>query len=688
MNLQQFTSNYPDIQFLPIKITKNPAVETWSKTDRTAYDFRGAAGVGLICGAISGDVEVIDVDCKYDLTGKLFVKFVNSIKQIDPDLVSKLTVQKTPKKGYHLIYKCSKRDGNLKLARRFTTEQEKHETYEKTYEKQFRIALAVCDSSEAVEIAKGLAETAKKNDKVRVLIETRGDGGYIACYPTPGYELIHGDFGKINHITPQQRDLIFTQARLLNEYFEEYRPEKKSEIRKTTGKTSCDHYNEDGDVVALLEKHGWTVKGHKGSKTFLLRPGDTDSAQSGNYDSERNWFTVFSTSTQFETEKAYRPYMVYAILECEGDFTKTAAQLYDLGFGDKTELKHPAQPIKIKPELPKDDLSFLATEEDFEGYMTAVRNGTFQMGRSTGFKETLDRYFLFKESNFVVINGHDNVGKTVIIWYLALLSAMFYGWKWMIFSSENSIGFFMRKMIEFYWGEHIESISEDKYQQAKRFIHKHFKVIKSEEDLYNARDIVRMTQTYLNSGAELNGLLVDPYNSLKIELTPSAKLSTHEYHYEVISEMKLFGKRNNLSIYLNCHAVTNALRQKGTDGMPSPPGKADTEGGGKFGNKADDFLTIHRKPQSADESMVTEIHVRKIKETESGGKVTQFADPVKLKAINRVTGFVDSEGENPIATFHGKSKPIMKLVDRTEPISSLQPNFNFDNNDNDTGNPF
>ena len=48
------------------------------------------------------------------------------------------------------------------------------------------------------------------------------------------------------------------------------------------------------------------------------------------------------------------------------------------------------------------------------------------------------------------------------------------------------------------------------------------------------------------------------------------------------------------------HAVTEAQRRKGDDGLPVAPYAEDTEGGGKFVNRADCFMTIHRKVQSMD----------------------------------------------------------------------------------------
>ena len=46
---------------------------------------------------------------------------------------------------------------------------------------------------------------------------------------------------------------------------------------------------------------------------------------------------------------------------------------------------------------------------------------------------------------------------------------------------------------------------------------------------------------------------------------------------------------------------------------------ADVEGGGKWGNRADDVISIHRYTQHPTRWMVSDIHVVKVKETETGG---------------------------------------------------------------------
>jgi len=128
---------------------------------------------------------------------------------------------------------------------------------------------------------------------------------------------------------------------------------------------------------------------------------------------------------------------------------------------------------------------------------------------------------------------------------------------------------------------------------------------------------------------------------LKIQMMPGSSISTHEYHYEAASEFLTFANRNNMAVWLNTHAVTEAQRRKGPDGLPMAPYAEDTEGGGKFVNRADSFLTFHRKVQAPEYETrrVMEFHVRKVRETETGGEPTPLEEPFLFRMNATNTGF-------------------------------------------------
>jgi len=660
------------LQFIPVNAMKQPLVKDWQNSTQK-YDLSNCIAVGLVCGKPSGNVEVIDIDQKYSLDGKLFDNYKRLIHEIDNELLSKIVVQKTKNGGYHFIYRSSTIGGNAKLANRSTTEDERQDTFQKTYEAE---VLKGKDDSEA----KKIAQKSKMNDKVRVLIETRGLGGQIVCYPSLGYEFIYGDLYSITEITPEERDTLIGIARQFNETVEEYVPAFKAP-KKLKGLSPFEDYNNRGDVVGLLQSNGWKFIKRHGNKVIFLRPGQASSQSSGNYDEAKKWFSVFTTSSEFEPEKAYMPYAVFAVLECNKDFSLASKKLYEMGYGDREEVKKEQPSTRVitsRVDVEDNDYSFLAKPEDYDDYLQSVRDGTLKMGLTTGCP-SLDEHFLFKEGNLVMTNGIDNTGKSVFTWYLCLLAAMYHGWKGIIFSSENTLGAFMRKMIQFYWGKPLTgkfAMNETEYQIAKRFVEDHFSLIKAQEDLYNYKDIINMVKKTLKV-KKYNYGMIDPYNSLKIDLSGFSKLSTHEYHYEALSEIKAFGQKNNFGWFVNHHAVTAAARTKdGDKKYQAAPNKADTEGGQKVANKTDDFLTIHRITQHPTDWMITEVHVRKIKDTETGGRPTSLDTPVKFEMYRSGCGFLErlEEGGNPVDavnSWHLKNEFVQKEISaKTEGNSS------------------
>lgn len=654
MNCQDLHS-IEGLQFMPVHANKKPIAKAW-QTSPEKHSLANCEAVGLVCGKLSGNLEAIDIDEKYSLNGVMFDKYKAIVHHIDDTILSKLIVQKTKSGGFHLIYRCSKIAGNIKLANRESTDEERHHTYIENYNAE--LAKSTEDDK-----AKKIAEKAASGDKVRVLFETRGEGGYIMCFPTPGYELIFGDYQCIDEVTPEQRDILHGVAMQFNSYVEEFVAPKYKTTEKTSGLSVFDDYNKRADVVALLQEHGWKVVGQKGQKTIFLRPGQTTSQSSGNFDHHKNWFSVFTTSSEFEPMTAYLPYAVYATLECNKDFSIASKKLYDLGYGEKAEQKEKAPSTRVIPSRvnPEDnDFSFLATGKDYNLYLEKVRAGTLEMGKTTGFP-TLDQYFLHKEGNLVMTNGIDNTGKSVFTWYLYLVAAMYHNWHGIIFSSENTLGAFMRKQIQFYWGKPLYGdfkMSDRQYEIAKTFVEKHFKLIKAEENLFNYKDIINMVKKARAKYPDLNYGMIDPYNSLKIDLSGFSKLNTHEYHYEALSEIKAYGQTNSFGWILNNHAVTSALRAKdGERKYPVAPRKEDTEGGGKFANKADDFFTIHRVTGHPTDWMVTEVHVRKIKDTETGGRSTSYDSPVKFEMYKGQCAFVErlesgERGADPVYEWH------------------------------------
>jgi hypothetical protein len=293
---------------IPTNENKIPCIE-WNKYQdkiitleeaEEGFEKPYAKTLAVVCGRSSKNLEVIDIDTKYDLTGKLFENYMQDITDNDNVLANELLIIQTRSGGYHIYYFCEKIEGNQKLAQRPSSDEE-------------------------VKLNPG--------DKRKVLIETRGQGGYVVAPPSAGYKKITGD--KIPVITPEQRDILLELARSYNEIIE---PPKREYVASNTQKefftTPWDDYNSRGDIIGLLMQHGWVKVKETAARDYFRRPGKSKGI-SADYHKEKRLFKAFTTSSEFEEGHAYTHYGVFKILECQGDSSKAAKRLLEIGYGEK-----------------------------------------------------------------------------------------------------------------------------------------------------------------------------------------------------------------------------------------------------------------------------------------------------------------------------------------------------------------
>jgi hypothetical protein len=298
-NIKDKALQYLDLglSVIPINQDKSPALRSWkpyqlekANVDDIGILFRDVHGIAIVCGEVSGGLEVIDVDTKHDSTNTLWREFSSKIPE---ELFSKLVVAQTRSGGYHLYYRCAT-------------------------------------------IGRNNPDLARNNQR-ESLIETRGEGGYVLAYPSSGYGFIQGDLGSIPSILEADREELFNIARSFNQIEVIVKPTKAITTTKASSYSISpfDDYNQRGDVIALLESKGWNVVGEQGDRIILLRPGQTDSKTSGNFHNELRVLKVFSSSTEFDTERAYNPSQVFSILEGNLDNKQTYEKLLELGYGER-----------------------------------------------------------------------------------------------------------------------------------------------------------------------------------------------------------------------------------------------------------------------------------------------------------------------------------------------------------------
>jgi hypothetical protein len=294
---------------------KRVALPRWSLFQRrlpTAAEWESwmtasPEAICIVCGAISGNLEMIDFDC----AGEAYEAWRAMVEEIEPGLVDRLFVESTPSGGRHVVYRCEAPVcGNTKLAQR-----------------------RVDAGGDAPVVIGGKTLTPRRGadgkwSVVVTLIETRGEGGMFLCAPSPDYEAVAGTLASPPLVTAEEREVLLGCAWRMNDA----EPAVAGALQHASDPhvRPGDDYNARGDAREILRRHGWElVKG--GDNEHWRRPGK----QSGTSATLKGGvFYVFSSNAPpFEPNQAYAPFAVYAMLEHGGDFAAAASALRAEGFG-------------------------------------------------------------------------------------------------------------------------------------------------------------------------------------------------------------------------------------------------------------------------------------------------------------------------------------------------------------------
>ena len=302
------------ISVLPVAIEKRPALGSWKDFQSripTASDLhrwflaQNPYGVGAICGQVSGGLEVVDLDSKNDPTGTLNESAEAAIRELAPGLWERLVIETSKSGGLHLYFRSPTPGRSHKLALWPDTE-----------------------------------------GQLKEIAETRGEGGYVVCAPSPGYVLRQGRLESPPMLTAEERDDLLAALRSLDRTPAKAPAEASSPPHLGGGVTPLDDFNQRGDALGLLNKHGWYIgPARPDGSRYLRRPGKSEKGYSATWNyAGRGTLSVFSSNAQpFETTPtSYGPAAIYALLECGGDFRRAAAELKKLGYGQ-------AGPVAVAP---------------------------------------------------------------------------------------------------------------------------------------------------------------------------------------------------------------------------------------------------------------------------------------------------------------------------------------------------
>jgi len=635
------------LSVIPIGEDKRPFAYgkdySWKKHQEKLIDpssnFYDAKGIGLVAGLVSGNLEVIDIDLKYDLTGKLFDEYKSMINENDKDILKKLVVQKTVNNGYHFIYRCEVIEGNQSFAKRYTTDEEKEKN---------------------------------PKEKVKVLIETRGNGGYIACYPTIGYEIIYGSLDNIKTITKEERDILIYCAKSFNQVIEEKKERKEVAQIITDNKSPFEAWNESADVVGFLVSEGWKFVRERGDRTYLLRPSG-EKLWSAEYHSQKRLFYVFSSSTEFEQEKAYNPSQVLTIVKFNGDYSASAIWLLKNGYGESN--KKPLEQTKIKKEIVLNDL--LSNVNDEREWINLAIQDKIPKGLTIG-SEHFDNHFRFKPQTMVGVFGVDNVGKTTFQQFLAVCYAKKHGLKWLFLCKENKPQSIRQKIMELYHGKPLKYQTKEQIEEASKFAYTHFDIV---NDLYsiNIENIFEVLDK-LFENKQYDAVFIDPYNAIQYDQTPNK-------NYAFLDSLRMYQTKVKTSFYISMHISTEKARnyvysdketifdfqnrEVSVRGQFKIPRKNFVEGGQPIANKLDDIIIVHRISKLIELKNYTLISIDKVKEEQTGGMVS-FEEPIMFYKEKDFDCFIDKNRVNPLV-----SQRIDEVINKQ---SQLTPNNNFDIN--------
>lgn len=265
-------------------------------------------------------------------------------------------------------------------------------------------------------------------------------------------------------------------------------------------------------------------------------------------------------------------------------------------------------------------------------YLLNYRHGKIKQGLAIGCN--LDEHLRFKPKQLCIILGHDNVGKTYWInWYFLTLSIT-HDLKWIIWSGENQSGQIVRDLIQMLSGRKFKELTDQEIMNYSTQIDQWFTFLDN-SILYKPEQLLKIFED-----SDANGCLIDPYTGLDRDMT-------WESNYRFLNMTRQFCNRTGKTVYINTHPTTESGRSGHLypekhywHGHLKPPLKDHIEGGKAFLNRCDDMIVIHRLIKHETMRYFTLINVEKIKDTDTGGKLTLMDAPI-LFEYNNGLGFTN-----------------------------------------------
>lgn len=249
-------------------------------------------GIGIVTGF--NGLECIDVDLKILPSLKeqqdFWSEYISFLRDNIDDFDNKFCIYKTVNNGYHILYRCSKIDGNKKLA--------------------------------------------KLEGYTEAIIETRGVGGYVFVYENKVGNL---DYTEIKEISEFDREVLLEISKSYN-FIDDSKKIVVEEKEYTESKIKpWDDFNAKVSIFDIISDSFEVVRNIKDK--YIIRRFNATSAHSGYVYKNSGCMFLFSTGTIYPNEKLISPFAAYAIKHHNGNFKEATKQIYNDGYGSRLIIK-------------------------------------------------------------------------------------------------------------------------------------------------------------------------------------------------------------------------------------------------------------------------------------------------------------------------------------------------------------